>query len=65
MIIEYVGELVRQPVADRREKAYERQGMGSSYLFRVRSTLSSSSVLAVVAFTRGVASAAVTLNMCS
>ena len=36
MIIEYVGELVRQPVADRREKAYERQGMGSSYLFRVR-----------------------------
>ena len=35
MICEYVGELIRQPVADRREKAYERQGIGSSYLFRV------------------------------
>jgi SET domain-containing protein len=35
MVIEYVGELVRQQVADRREKAYERQGIGSSYLFRV------------------------------
>ncbi|GAA6040167.1 hypothetical protein JCM8097_004160 [Rhodosporidiobolus ruineniae] len=35
MVIEYVGELIRQQVADRREKAYERQGMGSSYLFRV------------------------------
>lgn len=30
-----MGELVRQQVADRREKAYERQGIGSSYLFRV------------------------------
>ncbi|KAK4335387.1 Histone-lysine N-methyltransferase, H3 lysine-4 specific [Rhodotorula toruloides] len=35
MVIEYVGELIRQTVADRREKAYERQGIGSSYLFRV------------------------------
>ncbi|GAA5873999.1 hypothetical protein JCM8547_001597 [Rhodosporidiobolus lusitaniae] len=35
MVIEYVGELIRQQVADRREKAYERQGIGSSYLFRV------------------------------
>jgi SET domain-containing protein len=34
MVIEYVGELIRQQVADRREKAYERQGIGSSYLFR-------------------------------
>lgn len=35
MVIEYVGELIRQQVADKREKAYERQGIGSSYLFRV------------------------------
>jgi len=35
MVIEYVGELIRQQVADLREKAYERQGIGSSYLFRV------------------------------
>lgn len=35
MVIEYVGELIRQQVADRREKAYERQGIGSSYLFRL------------------------------
>jgi SET domain-containing protein len=35
MVIEYVGELIRQTVADRREKAYERSGIGSSYLFRV------------------------------
>ncbi|BGP16348.1 histone methyltransferase set1 [Rhodosporidiobolus nylandii] len=35
MVIEYVGELIRQQVADRREKAYERRGIGSSYLFRV------------------------------
>lgn len=34
-MIEYVGELIRQQVADKREKAYERQGIGSSYLFRV------------------------------
>lgn len=35
MVIEYVGEVIRQAVADRREKAYERMGIGSSYLFRV------------------------------
>ncbi|GAA95766.1 uncharacterized protein L969DRAFT_92890 [Mixia osmundae IAM 14324] len=35
MIIEYVGELIRQQVADKREKAYEKMGIGSSYLFRV------------------------------
>lgn len=32
MVIEYVGEQIRQQVADKREKAYERQGIGSSYL---------------------------------
>lgn len=32
MVIEYVGEQIRQQVADQREKAYERQGIGSSYL---------------------------------
>ncbi|TCD64897.1 histone methyltransferase set1 [Steccherinum ochraceum] len=35
MVIEYVGEVIRAAVADRREKAYERQGIGSSYLFRI------------------------------
>jgi len=35
MIIEYVGELVRQRVADLREIKYQLQGIGSSYLFRI------------------------------
>ena len=35
MVIEYVGEVVRNEVADRREKQYEQKGMGSSYMFRV------------------------------
>lgn len=35
MVIEYVGELVRQKVADHREKAYEKRGIGSSYMFRI------------------------------
>jgi [histone H3]-lysine4 N-trimethyltransferase SETD1 len=35
LIIEYVGEKVRQKVADLRELKYEKQGIGSSYLFRM------------------------------
>jgi hypothetical protein len=35
LVIEYVGEIVRAQVADKREKTYERQGIGSSYLFRI------------------------------
>ena len=35
MVIEYVGEVVRQIVADERERRYESLGIGSSYLFRV------------------------------
>lgn len=35
MVIEYVGEIIRAQVAERREKNYERQGIGSSYLFRI------------------------------
>merc|ERR1712130_997989 len=35
MVIEYVGEVIRQQVADKREKHYERTGIGISYLFRV------------------------------
>ncbi|KAI8936001.1 hypothetical protein NX059_007504 [Plenodomus lindquistii] len=35
MIIEYVGEKVRQRVADLREAKYDQQGVGSSYLFRI------------------------------
>ena len=35
MIIEYVGEKVRQRVADLREIRYTKQGIGSSYLFRI------------------------------
>jgi len=35
MVIEYVGEVIRQQVAEGRERAYERSGIGSSYLFRI------------------------------
>lgn len=35
LVIEYVGEVIRQQVAEEREKKYEKQGIGSSYLFRV------------------------------
>lgn len=35
MVIEYVGELIRPAVAEIRERAYERSGIGSSYLFRI------------------------------
>mmetsp|Transcript_11081 Transcript_11081/g.41358 ORF Transcript_11081/g.41358 Transcript_11081/m.41358 type:complete len:1351 (-) Transcript_11081:1441-5493(-) len=35
MVIQYVGEYIRHHVADKREKRYEVQGIGSSYLFRV------------------------------
>ena len=37
MVIEYVGEVIRQAIADDREKRYETLGIGSSYLFRVDS----------------------------
>uniref|UniRef100_A0A914W048 [histone H3]-lysine(4) N-trimethyltransferase n=1 Tax=Plectus sambesii TaxID=2011161 RepID=A0A914W048_9BILA len=35
MIVEYVGQKIRFNVADKREKNYERIGIGSSYLFRI------------------------------
>lgn len=35
MIIEYVGEQVRQQISEIREKRYLKQGIGSSYLFRI------------------------------
>ncbi|XP_074640812.1 uncharacterized protein LOC141898676 [Tubulanus polymorphus] len=35
MVIEYVGQTIRKTVADFREKCYESEGIGSSYLFRV------------------------------
>ncbi|PHH71470.1 hypothetical protein CDD82_6490 [Ophiocordyceps australis] len=35
MIIEYVGEEVRQQIAEIREKHYLKSGIGSSYLFRI------------------------------
>lgn len=35
MIIEYVGEKVRLNVAEKRERNYEKKGIGSSYLFRI------------------------------
>jgi hypothetical protein len=34
-IVEYMGEVIRQPVADIREKAYEISGEGSCYMFRL------------------------------
>lgn len=39
MVIEYIGELIRPAVADKRERIYESSGIGSSYLFRIDSTL--------------------------
>jgi len=35
MVIEYVGQMIRPITADFREKKYNEQGIGSSYLFRV------------------------------
>lgn len=35
MVIEYVGHVIRPVLSDVWEKAYERQGIGSSYLFRI------------------------------
>jgi hypothetical protein len=37
MVIEYVGETIRQSVGDLREKHYELQGINSNYMFRVDS----------------------------
>ena len=34
-VIEYVGETIRQSVADHREKCYNARGIGSSYMFRI------------------------------
>lgn len=34
-IVEYMGEVIRQPIADIREKAYEVSGEGSCYMFRL------------------------------
>lgn len=35
MIVEYMGEVVRQSVADKRERQYEISGEGSCYMFRL------------------------------
>lgn len=37
MVIEYVGETIRQSVGDLREKKYELEGINSNYMFRVDS----------------------------
>ncbi|XP_002161122.3 histone-lysine N-methyltransferase SETD1B isoform X1 [Hydra vulgaris] len=37
MVCEYVGQMVRSIVAEIRERRYEKQGIGSSYLFRLDS----------------------------
>ncbi|CAD5120818.1 DgyrCDS9376 [Dimorphilus gyrociliatus] len=39
MIIEYIGEAIRSSIADFREKKYAREGIGSSYLFRLDSEM--------------------------
>ena len=38
-MIEYIGEVTRSSLADMREQYYEKNGMDSSYLFRVGSNL--------------------------
>jgi len=35
VIVEYIGQKIRQVVADRRETLYEQEGVGSCYLFRL------------------------------
>ena len=35
IVVEYVGELIREQVADKREKEYEQQGLGDCYMFRI------------------------------
>ncbi|XP_004363308.2 Setd1a protein [Capsaspora owczarzaki ATCC 30864] len=35
LVIEYVGEVIRQSISDIREHHYERRGIGSSYFFRI------------------------------
>ena len=35
LIVEYIGQKIRQSVADKREKVYEDEGVGSCYLFRL------------------------------
>lgn len=35
VVIEYIGEVVRHRIAEHREKRYEKEKIGSSYLFRV------------------------------
>ena len=35
MMVEYIGERIRQCVADKREASYEKEGVGSCYLFRL------------------------------
>ncbi|XP_040580169.1 uncharacterized protein Set1 [Lepeophtheirus salmonis] len=37
MVIEYVGSVIRPVLSDVRENRYEKQGIGSSYLFRIDS----------------------------
>lgn len=37
MVIEYVGETIRQSVGDLREKKYELEGINSNYMFRIDS----------------------------
>ena len=38
MIVEYQGQMIRQKVADEREKCYEEMGIGSCYMFRLDSS---------------------------
>ena len=45
IIVEYIGQKIRQVIADRREVQYEEEGVGSCYLFRYGSYCSSRSVL--------------------
>ena len=39
IVTEYVGELIRNEVADMRERQYEKKGYGDCYMFRIDSNL--------------------------
>lgn len=35
IVVEYIGELIRNKVSDKREKIYEAKGFGDCYMFRI------------------------------
>jgi SET domain-containing protein len=34
-VIEYIGEIIREPIGDLREKKYKEEGFGDCFMFRI------------------------------